>query len=260
MSDASIALKVSRLPEGVDSDEYLLANGKDAYLQLLETSGKYAFEFLTDHALEHYGNATPEAKVKVTEELMPLIDKVSNAVLRGEWIRLLAQRLRVSEDTLIEELRRLKRPLSGKIKLPAEAEAGAPARAIRSAEEEIVQLVAAHPHLRAAVKETLFRQERCRMVYSLLFKDVPVSEIVNHLDEETMRWFTELVLEEKSYAAPEQMLNDLLRDLQQKDLEKRRQELEKEVVQMINGRIPVDKEKIEQYRDLNRQLKGSVRS
>jgi hypothetical protein len=160
---------------------------------------------------------------------------------------------------MLDEWRRLTKTTTAKSHQSAE-ERETKHTVIRTAEEEVLQLIVAYPHSRSMVKETHFANERNRQLFALLIQNVPVSDITNRLNESDVSWFSELILEEKSYTAPEQVLDTLLKEMRQRELEQKRQRLEKEVVMMLEGRIPPDNEKMQLYQDLTRQLKGSVKS
>ncbi len=250
------------MPDGVDPDEYILQHSKDKFLSLLDEQSVSAIEFLTEQSLKKWGNATPEAKVKSASDLISVIAKVKNTILRREWTKYAAEKIGISEDAAIDELRKLSRTEhtyhSQQQKLRAAPKA-APF-CMRSAEEELLQLLGAYPHLCTQCKEGFFKEERNTKIFMLLSRGIAVSDIVNHLDENDIGWFTELLLEEKHYATPEQTLQSLMRGINLRELEIQRQQLEKEVILMLNGQVPMDDRKKQLYEELNKQLKGSVKS
>jgi DNA primase len=251
---------VAALPDGVDPDEYLLKEGKEKFLSQIIGRAVTAVEFLAGLAVKTHGIETPETKARAANDVLPVLDKVKNAVLRREWIKYLAETLQTTEDALQSELRRMRRAETRPADPGNESRRSRrPSLVVRSAEEELLQLLAAYPQYRSRVKENIFREERQRKVYALLAKDVPVAEIVTHLDEQCVGWFTELILEDKMYPTPDQTVNNLLRDVAQRELEQQRLKLQKEIILMGTGQIPADEDKIRLYQDLNRQLKGSVK-
>lgn len=249
---------VAYLPDGLDPDEYLLRSGTDAFREWLKANAVSAIAFATERALAAHGSGSPEAKMKVAAEVLTLIGRAKNAVLRQEWVRYLAERLQTTETALVSELKRQARPEpakpAGKTAKPAPAKS-----VVRSSEEELLQILAAYPQCVQQVNAEAFKEPRNRKVFTLLAQGVPVSEIMPRLDEADAGWFTEIMLEERSYAAPEQVVVTIVRDMRQRELAQQRQEIENEVMQMINGTVPADPGKIARYNDLTRQLKGSVR-
>ena len=122
-----------------------------------------------------------------------------------------------------------------------------------------MQILFARPELGSHVNDDVFDNERNKETYRLFASGIPASQIVAHLNDEDARWFTELLVEERNYANPEQVLSNVLRDVQLARLRRRRQKLEEEVTAMINGNIPKDEDKIRAYNELTKQLKGSVK-
>jgi DNA primase len=258
--ESDLSLAVASLPEGVDPDEFLLQEGKEKFAKWLVSDTQTVIQFLTVMAVVVHGKDTPESKAKIAADILPLLERVKNAILRREWIKHLADCLQTTEETLLSEWRRMtKTPRKYGMARTAQPPTLAPAMLVRSAEEEVLQIFAHYPQCGKMIGEDVFTQERDKKVYALLAQGMGVTSIVDHLDEQDTRWFTELMLEEKNYQDTEQVMANLLRDVRQQRLEQQRQQLEKEVIQMMNGQIPSDDDKIKLYQDLNRQLKGSVR-
>ncbi|MBN1622605.1 MAG: DNA primase [Endomicrobiales bacterium] len=251
--DSELNLKVVSLPENMDPDEYLLKYGNEDFLSFINREEKPAVEFLTKQSISLWGCDTPESKNKVVQDIRPFYTKLNNAILKQEWVKYLAERIKTSEDAVKTELEKRKKEadkddLISSIKTM-----------IRSAEEEILQIISVYPQYRNLVSEELFKHRRNRKVCQLILKDVPISDIVNHLEQSEVSWFTELVVEDKEYKSPEQVLVNLLRDLRYQELRDERARLEKEVIPMLDGDAPKDESKIEMYKDLIKQLQGSVK-
>jgi len=257
--ETEIALRIVTLPDGLDPDEFILKVNKDGFLSHCNTKGVPAVEFLTALALEKWGKSTPEAKVKAASEVMPTLARIKNNILRREWIKYLAEKLNTTEDALQAEYKRAQSPLKGRRVKNDENVSAAPSTGLRSPEEEILQILFARPELGSHVNDDVFDNERNKETYRLFASGIPASQIVAHLNDEDARWFTELLVEERNYANPEQVLSNVLRDVQLARLRRRRQKLEEEVTAMINGNIPKDEDKIRAYNELTKQLKGSVK-
>jgi DNA primase len=255
--DKDIALKISSLPDGVDPDEYLVEHGTEAFNALVEKNRQSAIEFLTAMAIRKHGIASPEAKSRVVQELIPVVARAQNAVLVGEWIKYIAGQAGIAESAIVSEVKRTRVPARS---VPREAAPVKRTAGIRSAEEELIQLIAAFPPFAAKVDERMFCDERCKTVFQLLAAPVTVAEIATRLPEPLSQWFMELALEEKIYAAPDEVLQTLVHDLEQRRRELRRQELGRDIILMESKKKPLDEEIVRQYNELNTQLKGSVKS
>jgi DNA primase len=97
--------KVLALPGGLDPDSFLRKQGAPAYRELLAGARGY-IDYLTDRALTTHDINTPEGKVGAANAVLPYLAKVPNPMLRAELANRLAERLRLDERLLRDELRR----------------------------------------------------------------------------------------------------------------------------------------------------------
>src|SRR5271157_653399 len=97
--------KVLALPGGLDPDSFVRKQGPAAYRQLLATAPTY-IDYLTERAVARHNLNTPEGKVAAANAVMPYLGRVPNPMLRAELANRLAERLRLDERLLREELRR----------------------------------------------------------------------------------------------------------------------------------------------------------
>ncbi len=111
--EAGLEVQIARLPAGADPDECLRSLGQQQFTALLER-GISIFEFLVEIASKRYPSALapgrsggprdPEASVTAAQFILPTIAKVPNAMLRREYVRLLAERLHLDEEAVTQEL------------------------------------------------------------------------------------------------------------------------------------------------------------
>ena len=103
--ETGLHVHVAQLPRHVDPDEYLRARGLEGVEQLLAGSVNI-FDFLIETARRRYPAAlrSAEEKVEAAQFILPTIAKVPNAMLRTEYVRLLAERLRLDENAMAHEL------------------------------------------------------------------------------------------------------------------------------------------------------------
>jgi DNA primase len=97
--------KVLALPGGLDPDAFIRRQGAEAYRHKLVAAPTY-LEYLTERAIAQHDIQTPEGKVGAANAVMPFLAKVPNPMLRAELANHLAERLRLEERLLREELRR----------------------------------------------------------------------------------------------------------------------------------------------------------
>jgi len=97
--------KVLALPGGLDPDLFIRRQGAAAYRDRLAGSPTY-LDYLTERAVAQHDLSRPEGKVAAANAVMPYLARVPNAMLRAELASRLAERLRLDERLLREELRR----------------------------------------------------------------------------------------------------------------------------------------------------------
>ena len=97
--------KVLALPGGLDPDSFIRRQGASPYRELLAAAPTY-LDYLTERAAARHDLARPEGKVAAANAVMPYLARVPNAMLRAELANRLAERLRLDERLLGEELRR----------------------------------------------------------------------------------------------------------------------------------------------------------
>jgi len=103
--EAGFEAKVLALPGGLDPDSFIRRQGAAAYRERLTAAPAY-LDYLTERALANHNLATPEGKVRAANAVLPYLAKVPNPMLRAEWANRLAERLRLDERLLRDELRR----------------------------------------------------------------------------------------------------------------------------------------------------------
>ena len=100
---SGLHVRIARLPEGADPDECLRDLGRERFQQLLDESAGI-FDVLVEIALKRHPGSGAEQTVSAAQFVLPTIAKVPDAMLRSEYVRLLAGRLRLDAGAVVEEL------------------------------------------------------------------------------------------------------------------------------------------------------------
>jgi DNA primase len=103
--EAGFEAKVLALPGGLDPDSFIRRQGAAAYRERLAAAPAY-LDYLTERAMATHDQGTPEGKVAAANAVLPYVAKVPNPMLRAELANRLAERLRLDERLLRDELRR----------------------------------------------------------------------------------------------------------------------------------------------------------
>lgn len=67
------------------------------------------YDFILDYSMKKYSTDDPYAKKKVGEEIIPLIEKIQNAIVQSHYIKKTAELLTVSEQSVEQMMRKIAR-------------------------------------------------------------------------------------------------------------------------------------------------------
>ncbi len=99
-------LRVVVPPEGKDPDEFIRENGAQAYQEVLDKA-PLLVDFQIDSVLKSYKNGmSPTEKNTIVKEVMPYLAEINNNIVRGEYIKIVANRLDISENGLYSEIKK----------------------------------------------------------------------------------------------------------------------------------------------------------
>ena len=90
------------LPEGMDPDDFINKEGKDPFMQLL-SEAKPLMEVFLEKSLSDYDGSV-EDRLRIVREVTPMLRLLDSPVAQEGYLRVLDQRLGVSEEVLRAEL------------------------------------------------------------------------------------------------------------------------------------------------------------
>ncbi len=128
------------LPEGMDPDDFLAEKGREPFASLLEEARPLMEIFLEQSLAEYDGSV--EGRLKVVRQVTPMLKLLDSRVTQEGYVRLLDQRLGVSEEVLWAELGldRTSRVVTARGPKPERA------TRIPAWEEEIVRILVHYPN------------------------------------------------------------------------------------------------------------------
>lgn len=197
--EADLPVRVAVLPSG-DPDEFLRTSGEAAFRALVDQALP-VFEYQVQMVTARHDPRTTEGKVRIVDELIPMIAAVAHPVRQSEYVRTLAQRFDLREDALRQRLRTKVRGRTA----PAEemSVTGGPDRARHQAERLLVHLMVWESPLRRTVAGQLsaadFSDPRHRALAQVLFAtpdDEPGAMRDRLTDEGQQSLLMQLVFEE----------------------------------------------------------------
>jgi DNA primase len=182
-------VKIATLEKGHDPDSFLRKFGKEKLDEAIKRS-KSLFTYKLDILRRRFNDAEPETKAETIKEMLHTINKVKNAIIKAEYIKLLAQELSVKEDAVWEELRKIRDKRQGtrdkaeEIKRPID---------ISPAEKILARLMLEDANIIKAVKDELkpsdFRNQDIRNITEALFSIdiedgfIDVNKLINSMED-----------------------------------------------------------------------------
>lgn len=250
---------VANLPSGKDSDEFLLTHSKDEFLNMIKRRISFV-EFKLD-VLSAQNQDAPVfvKKAMLIQAVLPLIAKVENEVLKREMLKLVSHRLKVSEESLYNEFKKVKpaaarKSYSAPEKGPRSERPAVPGekplilggqkknRTLLGAEEELLCLALLNADVRARIISVLQESgpvldEHLREALSILSKHPGAAhhQILDAAPDAYRKWLGGLIvqfqqivdLQRSASQNPEGELEGLILRLELKKIEKRLDEIRK---------------------------------
>ncbi|MBA2469486.1 MAG: DNA primase [Chloroflexia bacterium] len=138
-------ISVVHLPEGKDPDE-LIRKSPERWPSIV-TSAKPFMDFTIEILTRSVDLADPKQKSAVVQQLAPLLQQVSDRIVQGHYISMLARRLGLEDRLVLAEVRKARlgaRPIAQRNGVTIEAVERV---ARRSTEDYVVALFLKHPDL-----------------------------------------------------------------------------------------------------------------
>jgi DNA primase len=186
---AGLAVQVGSLPAGDDPDTFIRARGVEAFTALIQKAPSL-LDFTVADSLTTDRRGSVEERVRCVEEVLALLQKLSNPVEKAAAIRHVADRLGMEEKVLLERYRSLPRKASAAGDAPASQ---AESLRLPNDEEVLVRLLL-HEKLTPAMAAQLaaddFTDPRVRRLIALALEglnaqgDVAVNELIVRAQED----------------------------------------------------------------------------
>jgi len=103
-----LEMKAIIIPSGKDPDEAVRED--PASFKKAVSAAIPIYDFFLASVQKRYDLTTPHGKKKASDELLPILFRMTNAIVQGHYIKKLAQLMGVSEEYVDEEMRKIKVP------------------------------------------------------------------------------------------------------------------------------------------------------
>jgi DNA primase len=99
--NSGLGVKVVTLPAGEDPDTYVRKEGPEAFARL-EEQAPSLLDFSLEHSLSTAESSTIEGRIRSVDDVLRILQKSEHPIEREERIRVVAERLGINQQRLIE--------------------------------------------------------------------------------------------------------------------------------------------------------------
>ena len=225
--DSGIGVTVMSLPDGLDPDAFVRRHGPESFMRLHDQAPSLV-EFAVQHSLAAGSSRSVEDRIRSVDEVLRILQKTSHRIEKEEYMRVVAERLGISQQRLIERYAEvsLKRHAAGT--KPARAGPSPESRSSVMPEEwDLVYLLLqgklGGPQV-AALRPEWFNDTACRRIVEIALRHVDRDGralLLPILDEgladaECHTAVTELSMTERHFDDPTAYIDGCLEALERK--------------------------------------------
>lgn len=244
--EGGMNVKLVRLPAGEDPDDVLQKRGADFFRDSLK-GAKDFFDFKLEHMLDRFDRSNSLGLMKITGEFLETFSKIRNPVLTDRYLRRLAGSLGIGENSLRDELAKLKKKTEVKKAGPKPAAVEPPASEPVSQDELLLLTLMIDD---AGFRETGLKEldegnfsgARAREAFRLLVqmdetgREITWPQVLNRLDDDE---FKKKLVAGVSLAWTDEdkqkAVEDCLKGIKRKKVERRLEELRRQIAAAERG-------------------------
>ncbi len=232
---SGISPRMILLPEGHDPDSFIRQFGAQPFMQMVAAAVPL-IDFVLEQTIKKHPITTPQGKIRASEDLIPVLQKITNELERDLYIQKAASLLGIKEAYLITRIGKSSGSDAAIAVDTASGPAGAeePAAKEEKAERLILELMVLHPEVIAAIEEHGFLEEftsgalkEAGRTLCSMYRDrgaIHLPEIVNTIQDEAARqYLTEVSFKEGCGGNPFKMLEDCIQKIRLQKLRQQRE-------------------------------------
>ncbi len=260
--EGGMNVKLARLPAGLDPDDFIRQKGSESFGQMLASARDF-FDYKLEILSGRYNRRDSLGVMKISAEFLETFSKIRNPILLDHYLKKLSSSLGVEEGTLRAELTKRQKKLPG-----SEAKAAPPpAKGLSSIQDEVILFALALENpawgkiLIEDLTESDFRTPAICHNYKM-FASLPenirkggVSKMLTRIEDVSLKEQLVTVFSfDWTEADKEKAFRDCLKRLQQKPVDRRREELRQMIADAErNGDQARLRDLVREYQSLLRQ-------
>lgn len=233
-------VKVVSLSEGLDPDLFVRKEGIGSFKKKIEQP-----QNLIDYKLKtlktRYNIKEPEGKARIAAEVLTTVKKFKNEILRAEYIKKVAEELKVEEQGLLAELKKIK---DANYYPDVNQTLKKQTQGINPTEKLLIRLMLEETAIIEKIRGTLtpadFEDERACRIVSIMFelvrqgRSIKPNHLINYLEDEEL--ISEVICESELLPQmpeenKENIIEDCIRRIKSKNLRLKKQNLHEQIKQ-----------------------------
>jgi DNA primase len=249
--DEEMSVKIVSLPAGLDPDSFVRQKGSAALKERI-SQAESLFDYKLRILKNRHDPSTPEGKAMIALEMLPTIRRFKNAILTAEYVKKLAEALKVSEADLLLELKKVK--TGANYQKPAAVSNKEPLN-FNPTEKLLVKLMLEESsmiqEIRAHLSPGDFQDARISKIVAMMFdlslqgRNLEANKFISHMDETDSRLVCESLLNtELPSENRENIVQDCIKLIKHKKLIFRKVCLQEEIRAAENAKDETRLEKL----------------
>jgi DNA primase len=237
----------------------LRANGATALEECIHKAINL-LDFVIDQSIGMSNLNKIEGKIESLNKILPVLASINNRVERLSYLKQLAEKLKIEEGILLQELRKVVETGKRRLDKPASM-AGVPiTSAIQVAERMLIQLIICYPSTRKSALSQLQANNFTSAVYAAIFKalqeeehdvkEVDITALMSKLQDEETKAFVSLVaMEHEHFENVGRVTADCINSIKKNRLKTKLKDLQNRI------KSTPDKQALQEYEQLVKTMK-----
>lgn len=252
LMEQEMTVSVVSLPEKIDPADFVSRFGQQEFSKVIDKA-EDLLGYCFNQARRSADINTTTGKIKVLEELIPTILKITNPVQKQDFIKKVAETLRVDEEIIFAELKKRtgKQPVSAISAHLTKQEEG-----ISLAEKGLIKFMLENEAVALQISQEIKPEDFSNPVYQKIFgviidlliqkKSITPERIIDSIDDNAKNLITSILFQkEMDVGEKERIINDCIKKVKENILKKKMSEIQK-----IIAKGEDDEQLLRQYKEL----------